>query len=471
MKFLSDGAITLPVYFLPNGLHSLHRIRAEVAGIWSTCWPILITMFVTSLNDTVNAKAAAVLGSQFQTAVGIVDQLNFNLVMFLMALGIGVNAILSRARGANDTAQCRLVLGNAFRLSLAVGATTAVLSMALIPMVLPFLIEDASVLSIARTYAISSAAHLLPYAVICMLTACMRSIGDAKSPMYGVLLSGLVIGCLSTSVAMVPIIRQWLGVSGIGIASCLGSAIGSWLIIARLRLSPYAPEMKMLGIFPLQFARQVLTIGVPAGLQRLSWSLGLVALLAVIAMAGMPLSASTALTVGLRIESFVFLPGWAISFGVAVLVGNALGAGDRAKAFSIGWAAATLALALSFLLGGLLFALAQPLGRFMSTDAATAGELALYLQVAALKQPFLSVMNTLTGSMQGAGDTKYAMWTSILTNLLLRTPPGFCSGCHDELGCTGDLVADERINSGQLRTDNCQVPEQTLVEYQSLIPA
>ncbi len=434
MHFRTAGAETLPLN--PLRKHLL-LIRTEATEIWSMCWPIVVSMFVTSVNDTVNAKAAAVLGPQFQTAVSIVDQINFSLVMILMALGIGVNAVLSRAKGANDISQCRYILGNALRLSLAVGTSMAVLSVTVIPSILPFLIEDANVLSIARTYTIYSAAHLLPYAVICMLTAGMRSIGDAKSPMYGVLLSGLIICCLSTSVAMVPELRNWLGVSGIGIASCFGSAIGSWFIVARLRRNQYGTKVRLFGTFPLKFAKQVLAIGIPAGLQRLCWSLALMALLWVIAIARMPLTISTALTVGLRIESFAFLPTWAASFGVAVLVGNALGAGDRARAFSLGWATTTMSLMLSFVLGGLLFALAKPLAQFMSSDVANAAELALYLQVAAFRQPILAIMNTLIGSMQGAGDTRYAMWASVVTNLLLRSPLAYVLALMTSLGPLG----------------------------------
>ena len=412
----------------------LLTIRTEALGVWSMCWPIVVTMFVTSFNDTINAKAASILGAHSQTAVALVDQINFNLVLFLMAMGIGVNAILSRARGANDAVQCRSVLQSALQLSLAVGALMALLSVTLSPRILPLLIQDSDVRAIGNTYTIFGALHLFPYAVICMLTASMRSLGDAKTPMYGVLLSGLITCTLSMSVALVPQLRDLFGVSGIGIASAIGAVSGSWLIISRLRQRDYGINLRIFGLVPLDFAKQVCAIGVPAGLQRLSWSLSLIGQLAVVAFVGLPDTVSTALTVGLRVESFAFLPTWAASFGVAVLVGNALGAGDRDKAFTIGWVTTALTFVITLLLGTTLFVFAHALASFMSDDPTTVSELTTYLKAAAFWQPLLGVINPLTGAMQGAGETRFAMWSSVFTCWVVRIPVGLALALYTTLG-------------------------------------
>jgi putative MATE family efflux protein len=402
----------------------LQSIRDEASGVWSMCWPIVVTMFVTSLNDTVNAKAASILGAHTQTAVAVVDQINFSLVLFLMAMGIGVNAILSRAYGAKDLVRCRYVLQSALQLSLAVGALVATLSALVTPHMVPLLIHDSEVVVIARTYSVVGAIHLLPYAVILMLTASMRSLGDAKTPMFGVVLSGALTCTLSMIFVKVPELASNIGVSGIGIASAIGAIAGSCLIVGQLRRRDYGAGLRMFALVPVQFARQVCAIGVPAGLQRLSWSLSLVGQLAIVSIAGLPESVSTAMTVGLRIESFSFLPTWAASFGVAVLVGNALGAKDKEKAFSIGWITTALTCSISLLLAVTLFTSAGALAQFMSTDPATVAELTTYLKVAAFWQPLLGVINPLTGAMQGAGETRFAMWSSIFTCWIIRIPLG-----------------------------------------------
>jgi putative MATE family efflux protein len=350
-----------------------------------------------------------------------------------MAMGIGVNAILSRAHGAKDLVQCRYVLQSALQLSLAVGALVAALSALVTPHIVPLLIHDPQVIEIGRTYSIVGALHLLPYAVILMLTASMRSLGDAKTPMFGVVLSGAVTCSLSMLVVQVPELANSIGVTGIGMASAIGAITGSWLIIEQLRRRDYGAGMRIFALVPGQFARQVSAIGVPAGLQRLSWSLSLVGQLAIVSIAGLPESVSTAMTVGLRIESFSFLPTWAASFGVAVLVGNALGTKNKEKAFSIGWITTALTFSISLLLAATLFLSAGALARFMSADPATVAELTTYLKVAAFWQPLLGVINPLTGAMQGAGETRFAMWSSIFTCWIIRIPLGLAMALYTTL--------------------------------------
>jgi putative MATE family efflux protein len=412
-------------------------IRREAAAIWQMCWPIVVTMLVTSLNDTVNAKAAAMLGAHFQTAVTVVDQINFNLVLFLMALGIGVNAILARAKGANDVKQCKFILQNALQLSLVVGALLASLSALISPYLVNLLVQDPQIRSIAVSYTIFGAMHLLPYAVICMLTASMRSLGDAKTPMYGVVLSGLLTCSLSLLIVLVPELRNFFGVAGIGLASALGAASGSWVIIRHLRRTEYGTNLRLLGLAPVAFARQVFAIGVPAGLQRLSWSLALTMQLAVVAIAHLPDTATTAMTVGLRIMSFAYLPSWAASFGVAVLVGNALGEGDRHKAFTIGWVTTALATAITLMLATALYLSADSLARLMSNDAATVAELGRYLQITALSLPLLGLVNPLTGAMQGAGETRFAMWSTVFSCWVVRIPLALVLAMLTPLGALG----------------------------------
>lgn len=414
--------------------NSLVWMRKEATGVWSMCWPIVVTMFVTSFVDTINAKAASLIGAHEQTAVAVVDQINFSFVLFLMALGIGINAVLARAKGADDTVKCQQLVQNAIRLSLAAGATTALISIAIAPQALPLLIHNGEVRLIGNVYTIFGALHLLPYALICMLSASMRSLGDAKTPMYGVLLSGAITCALSLTVATVPPLRSSFGVFGIGMASMIGSISGSTLIISKLRLTAYGSELRIWGSVSWQFVKQVCSIGVPAGLQRLTWALSLIGQLAVVAIAGLPETVSTAMTVGLRVESLFFLPTWAASFGVAALVGNALGAGDRDRAFKMGWVTTALSFSTSIVSGLTLYFSAPALAVFMSDDPATVVELTRYFQTAAFWEPFLGVLNPLTGAMQGAGETRYPMWASVFVCWVLRVPMALMLATYTNLG-------------------------------------
>ena len=129
-----------------------------------------------------------------------------------------------------------------------------------------------------------------------------------------------------------------------------------------------------------------------------------------------------AMTGGVRIEGIVFLPIFAMNMAAAVLTGNRLGAGNIQAARHGAKATAVLSLLVIAVPTVTLFAFAGPISGLLTDDPAVSAEMARYLRINMCGMPFFAIGVTLSGALQGAGDTVATMLVVIVAMWGLRIP-------------------------------------------------
>jgi len=135
-----------------------------------------------------------------------------------------------------------------------------------------------------------------------------------------------------------------------------------------------------------------------------------------------PVQAIASWTIGIRVESILFMPLMALSMAVSSIVGQNLGARQDRRAFTAGWHVSWIGVVLMVVLGVFLFLGAGSLAQLMSHDPKTIEFTTNYLRINALAEPFLALGMILSGALQGAGDTRSPMWISITCHWVIRVP-------------------------------------------------
>lgn len=97
-------------------------------AIWSMSWPLMVTTVSSSLVGLADMHVAGFLGSSSQAAVGISEQVLFILMIFIMSTGVGTQALVSRATGAEDQKEAARATGQSLLFAVLMGLALLVLA-------------------------------------------------------------------------------------------------------------------------------------------------------------------------------------------------------------------------------------------------------------------------------------------------------------------------------------------------------
>ena len=411
-------------------------------AIWEMSWPLLVATIASSVVALVNVQVAGRLGAASQAAVGVAEQLLFIFQVFLMSIGVGTTAVVSRAYGRKDFVEADNVTAQSLTLSILVGLVLSLVSVFAAYFIVPLLNHEADVIAQSNFYLTVYSLYLVPYSLVCISNAAFRAIGNARIP--------LVVICVEVGINItgdyLTVFYNWpvagLGVGGIAASAVAGAFCAALVSVSFLRGSQLSNSLKQL--FPLcaSTIKRITKIGVPSALQRLSWALSVFGLFFILSSVADPVAALAAWTIGLRIEGLLFMPEMALSIAVGSIVGQNLGANRADRAFRAGWTMCSIAVCMIGSLAVGVFLFARELATLMSAnDPATVECTTRYLQINAVGAVSQAVNAVISGALQGAGDTRATMWISIVSNWVIRLPLAWLLAVSLKMGADGAWIA------------------------------
>jgi putative MATE family efflux protein len=388
---------------------------APALGIWELAWPAILNNLLHALVGLVGIKIVGSLGAGAVAAVTTGNRVFFVLQALLMAVTAGTTALVARAWGADDRDEAERVNRASMWVCLAISlAVTAPAVVFADPLARFFRLEEATVL-LAATYirwiSLFNAAFTLQF----VLSVALRAAGDTRTPLWIGALTNVVNIILLYALVYGRLGFPALGVAGAAIAGGAAFAVGS-LVFVYL----WARGYLLLGIGPprcLERARvrRLVNIGYPAGLEQVVWQGGFILFLWIVALYGT--APYAAYGIGVSILAFSFLIGWGFSIAASTLVGQHLGAGDPDGAMRSGWRAARLSVISMVVFGLVIIAGAWPLARWMIDDPEVVRLTVIFIYVLGSLQPLMAMEFALTGSLRGAGDTRFPLLT-VLSGLI-----------------------------------------------------
>lgn len=391
-------------------------------SIWIMTWPLMITTIGSSIAEMVDVHVAGMLGSSAQAAVGLAEQVIFLFMIFLMSLGVGTTAIVSRAYGEKNRKEADYVTAQSLSLSMFAGLALTLAAVLIAHYLLPLFTKAPEVIAQGDVYLTIFAFYMIPFSFSCIANAAFRAIGDAKSPLW-VALAGIVVNVIGD---YATVLYNWpirgLGVRGIAAAAVASAVVSGGVALYCLLKSPLRHSVQQLLPVAGSTVKRLLVLGLPAAMQRASWAASVFVLFFILSRLPQPTPALAAWTIGMRVEALLFMPLMALSLAVGSIVGQSLGAKEIQRAIKAGWTVTAIGVWLMVVLASALFVYAEPLARIMSHDPKTVEFTAGYLRINALAEPLLAVNMILSGALQGAGDTRVPMWVSIFTNWVIRLP-------------------------------------------------
>lgn len=396
------------------------------ASVWRLALPTVMTTLLQTTNWTFDMFFLKPFGTTAQAAVGASGQFMFMVVSAMIAVTTGSTALVARFTGARDVKQASQAAKQSIVLGFIGSLGLVFLLFVTMRPALMLLGLKSDVRQVGIPY-LTILTVFLPFGILLFIgTAIFRGLGDMWTPLW---ISGAVdVLNIALDYTLIyglgPLPR--LGVNGAALASSLSRTVGVGLCFWFLRRtdvwrhpSTWRPQW--------DWFRRILNIGAPAAFHDVLSSLARFAFVRILAMTPQATAAIAASVIGIRIESWAFMPAFAFSMAATTMVGQNLGAQKHERAQRAGWHCAGPCAALLTLVALPLVLLPERLIRVFSTEPAVIGLGISYLIWNGLAEPLIGVGMVLTGALRGAGDTAYPLWMSMISMWGIRVGGGAVS--------------------------------------------
>ncbi|WP_277630724.1 MATE family efflux transporter [Atopococcus tabaci] len=418
-------------------------MRKEIMAV---AWPVLLELVLSALfgmidmmmlgNIPDHAYAAAAVSS-----VGLTNQPLFLGIGVVQAFNVGGTAIIARYYGAGEKHRMQNVLKHVVLFSTLFSMILSLFGLFNAEAILTFMGGEPETVAIGAIY----------FRIICIsylfqsfnmgISGALRGIGDTKTPMKINLRVNLlnVFGNAVLIYGLFGLPR--LLVAGAAVSTAFANFVASVQMIRYLTSgkSELTLDWKEKFVFNKKTMRDILQIGLPSAGEQLVLRAGAIIFVQIVSSLGTVVFAAH--QIGMNILSLSFTLGQAFGIASSSLVGRTLG--RRQKGMATDYATMTGKIASNFGMGlGLVFFVgAESIVGLYSNDPNIVQSGAMALRIVSLVQPFQAHQLTTVGTLRGAGDTLFPLFSTFAGILVVRTVTAYVLINMYGMGLMGAWIA------------------------------
>ena len=367
--------------------------------IAALAFPIFLSNLFQQLYNAVDSLIVGqFIGRQALAAVSSSSSLIYLLVGFINGVAIGAGVLVARYYGAKDQKRLEQAVHTTIALGLAAGVVLTVAGVILTPQILRWMGTPDDVIGNSilyfRVYFLGSSAVVLYN----MEASILQSVGDSRSPMVYLILASLTNVVLD--LLFVAVFRR--GVGSAALATIISQALSAYLAFRKLTRTREGYRLNWRKIaFTGPILRQVVTLGIPSGVQN-----SVISLANVIVQSNINSFGSVAMAgcgAYSKVEGFAFLPVTCFSLSLSTFVSQNVGAGrydrvERGIKFSL-----VCSPVLAELIGGLIFVGSPVFVALFNSDPAVVAYGVHYARTVSFFYFLLSFSHCCSGILRGLG--------------------------------------------------------------------
>lgn len=382
---------------------------SEFGQILKFSVPLLVGNIFQQLYNVVDsAIVGKYLGSDKLAAVGSTGSITYLFFALCIGLATGAGILIAQRFGAGDHDSVKRLISNSAYVLVIFGIVVSVVSTLLAEPLLRLLNTPEHLLPDAVAYMQISCSGTIAVAMYNWINAVMRSLGDAKTPLYFL----IVASVLNAGLDLLFVVVFQMDVQGAALATIIAQGISAVAsMIFAFRKNPCFKLSREQFAFRRDIFGKCFVTGTPIALQNAFVSVSMISLQST--ANGFGENVMAAYTASMRVEQLVQQPFASLNVAVSTFVGQNIGAGKHDRAVK-GYKKSVLA--------GLIFALFMLalfmlfsyhiVGIFVDNPAVLEiGEKALKLT--ALFYFPLGLIHITRGMLNGVGDVGFALLNGI----------------------------------------------------------
>ena len=423
---------------MKDGARSFKGFNKEnITTVMVLALPAMIENILQVLIGTVDTYFIGKIGTEAIDGVGVTNLIMNIYIAFFLALGVGTTAIVSRNIGANNIEDANNAVKQSIIMALGIGIVFGIINLIFSKNILLFLGAEERVLQYALPYFFSVAVPSVFLCLMMVLSSCLRGAGDTKTPMKIAIVSNVINIVLDYILIFGIFSFNGLGILGAGIATTISRIVGAILLLRKINSNETKIHINILGKWSIDkdILKSITKIGLPAGFEKLIMRFGQLVYGGLIIKIGT--EAYAAHNIAGTIEAFSYLPGMGFGVAAATLVGQSLGAKKADEAQRYGLISYFLATGFMVIVAASFYIFAPFLAGLFSEDQEVIDLVVKVLRIIALFQPFLCITLVITSALQGAGDTKFPMYSTFIGIWGVRVLGTYILGMKLNMGLVG----------------------------------
>lgn len=348
---------------------------------------------------------------------------SFPVMMFFnslfMGISMGANIILSQYKGAKDHDNLEKAMTTTFVLSMGVGIFITVAGLLLCRPILVGLGTPDDILDMATTYLRIVFIGTCGNIVYNGLNGMIRGLGDAKFPMYALIVAAILNIILDL---LFVIVFHW-DVAGVAWATIIAHFASGLLLVWKQADGTYGAKINFKHLkADKHISGLIVRLGFPAAIQNAAFAGGSLITQIFANRFGVNFIAANAII--MKADGFAVMPMMGLQAAITTYVGQNIGAGDVERTNKGIRSTCIISVCCAAIIGVLLFFF----GKYLMMAFNVADE-ALQMGISGLKflsffYVFMALQNVLGGALRGAGASLASAITGV-AGTIIRIPMGY----------------------------------------------
>ncbi|HGT0125846.1 MATE family efflux transporter [Clostridioides difficile] len=393
----------------------------EGKSIFFFAMPMLIGSLFQQLYNTADSIIVGrFIGKEAMAAVSGANPIMFLLVAALMGVSLGFSILVSQFYGSGDLKKVKATIDTTYILLFIGSILISILGIVFGGPMLKLMNTPESVFAQSKLYLTIIFSGILFSAGYNSVSAILRGLGDSVTPLYFLIIATI----LNIVLDLTFIVVLRMGVEGVALATIMAQAVSFIISIIYLNKKHEVLKFKIKGIvYDNKIFKDGLRLGLPSGVQQMLFSIGNMALQFLVNSYGT--SAMAAFGAGLRIENFISLHIMNLGSAVSTFVAQNIGAGENERVKKGIRESIKMTLVLAVTVIALILLFRENLIALFNTDKDVIKIGSSYLFIIGPFFLFIGTSFVLSSAMKGAGDSMFALISSIVSLWLGRLPASY----------------------------------------------
>ena len=386
-------------------------------------WPAVLESFFVSLASMIDTYMVSGLGTYAVAAVGLTTQPKFLALALFFSTNIAVSALVARRRGQNDKRNANEILLTALLFTIISCAIISFVTVVGGDLIIDWCGSNKDTHVPAVEYFHIIQGGMIFSVLSLVINAAQRGSGNTKIAMTTNVVSSIVNITFNYLLITGNCGFPRLELRGAALATVLGTVVACLMSFRSLFKKnsfvslPYIFKEKIRPAFSA--LKSILSLSINFLLENLAMRVGFIYTALIAARLGT--EAFAAHNVGMNFLSLGFSFGDGMQVAAVALIGRSLGERQPDKAKKYGSICQRIGFGISCILAAILFLFGKTLFGFFFKDQKTLQigiTISRYIMVIVLFQISQVIFG---GSLRGAGDVKYTLFSSLLSVTFIRT--------------------------------------------------